>query len=107
MGQLMGGIGANYTWLTDDVPSPDEKLSGASWHLNTIARGGIGYQGSEWFAGLYFTTHWLHQPAPIHDFAWQQYETGVVRLAIARHFALSPKTSARFNQFEPAFMRRR
>jgi hypothetical protein len=106
MGQLMAGIGANHTRLTDDEPSPDEKLSGTSVHLNAIARAGIGYQGSEWFAGVYFVTNWQHYPAPIED-AWQQYETGVVRIAIARHFELSAKTSERFNRFEPGFMRRK
>lgn len=106
MGQVMGGVGANYTWLTDDAPSPDEELSGTSYHLNLTARAGLGYQGTEWFAGLYFVTNWLHHPAPF-DGAWQQYETGLVRLAVARHFELSPKTSERFNRYEPGFMRRR
>ena len=106
MGQLMTGIGGSYTRLSDDSPSPDEELSGAAYHLNLTARAGLGYQGSEWFAGLYFVTNWQHYPAPI-DGAWQQYETGVLRVAVARHIELSPKTSERFNQYEPAFMRRR
>jgi hypothetical protein len=105
MGQLMVGTGANYTWLTDEVPSPDEEVSGASFHLNGIARAGIGYQGNEWFAGLYFVTNLWHNPMPI-DGTWQRYETGMVRLAIARHFELSAKTAEKLNRYEPATLLR-
>lgn len=106
MGQLMLGVGGNYTWLTNDAPSPDEEASGASLHLNGIVRAGVGYQGSEWFAGLYFVSNLGHNAMPIAD-SWQRYETGLVRLAIARHFELSAKTSERFNRYEPGILRRR
>ncbi len=106
MGQVMVGVGANYTRLTDDVPSPDEEATGVNIHLNGIARAGLGYQGAEWFAGLYFVTNVGHSPSPI-DGLWQRYETGLVRLAVARHFELSSKTAEKFNRYEPGFMRRR
>ncbi len=106
MGQVMVGAGANYTRLSDPTPSPDEEASGVNIHLNGIARAGIGYQGSEWFAGLYFVTNVGHSPSPI-DGLWQRYETGLVRLAIARHFELSAKQSEKFGRYEPGFMRRR
>lgn len=106
MGQVMLGAGLNYTRLSDPAPSPDEEASGVNIHLNGIARAGVGYQGSEWFAGLYFVTNVGHSPSPI-DGLWQRYETGVVRLAVARHFELSSKTAERFNRYEPGFMRRR
>lgn len=106
MGQIMVGAGVNYTRLTDAVPSPDEEATGVNIHFNGIARAGLGYQGNEWFAGLYFVTNVGHSPSPI-DGLWQRYETGLVRLAVARHFELSSKTAERFNRYEPGFMRRR
>jgi len=106
MGQVMLGVGANYTRLSDPTPSPDAEASGVNIHLNGIVRAGLGYQGSEWFAGMYFVTNVLHSPSPINGL-WQRYETGLVRVAVARHFGLSAKRAERFNRYEPGFMRRR
>ncbi len=107
MAQLTVGAGGQYTQLSEvQGGQPAYDVSNFSYSLTGIGRTGIGYQGSEWFAGAYFVSSLWHDKTPLSD-TWQQYETGVLRIAVARHFELREKTVKSLGRFEPRPLRRR
>lgn len=88
MGSVVAGIGANSMTIKDDkARTSDSKFS---LSLNGIFRTGIGYNSDDYYAGVYFVTNLRHDQMPVID-AWQRYETGMLRVALAKRFTLKPK----------------
>lgn len=88
MGSVVAGVGANSMTIKDDnARTSDSKFS---LSFNGILRTGIGYNSDDYYAGVYFVTNLRHDEMPIID-AWQRYETGMLRIALAKRFTLNPK----------------
>ena len=66
-------------------------LAGALEVGDGILRLGAGYNSEKFYAGVYFTTNMMGNNLPLIGNSYQQYETGLVRVAVARRFNKIPK----------------
>ena len=94
MGSLLAGGGINYTKLENEATGWDKARLG--FQLNGTLRLGMGYNSERNYVGLYFITNLDHRSLPLEN-AYQQYETGLIRLAFSRRFTLKPKVARPIN----------
>lgn len=99
MGSLVAGAGVNYLQLR--VLNREYERNFINPQFTGIARLGAGFSSERYFAGVYFTTNLLHDHLLGSSGNWLQYETGLVRLALARRLVLSEKTAGRINRILP------
>lgn len=92
MASLMLGAGVNSMTLQDT--KSDENMQAWSPTFNGIVHAGMGYNSDRSFVGIYFTTNLRQDEMPISN-AFQRYETGVVKVAVARRFAMKPSVASR------------
>lgn len=96
-GAVLAGGGTSYTMMTDHVM--DKKRNRLGFNGNGVLRLGAGYNTDRYFVGAYFVTNILRNSMPIHN-TWEQYETGMLRLSLAKRFTLKPKVAEKIHRIE-------
>lgn len=94
---LVGGAGVNYTTLKTKGTGESEASDGLQ--LDAIVRMSAGYNSEEYFAGVQYINFINRNNAPVTG-AWQQFQSGNVRLTLAKRVKLGDKTQARVNRVE-------
>ena len=91
-GSIAAGPGINYTNRRGG--SPDRMDAGIDYQLNGTLRVAVGYNSPEYFAGLQYIrlTNRNGMAAPA---GWQQFETGSLRVTLARRIKLNKKMESR------------
>ncbi len=82
-GAALIGAGANYSFLRDDANDVFDRNVG--FQFSGMYKAAIGYNSEKFYVGLIHINYLNRNSTPI-DNAWQQNQTGVVRLVIARRF---------------------
>ncbi|RYE24927.1 MAG: DUF4421 domain-containing protein [Sphingobacteriales bacterium] len=85
MGEVLAGVGGNYTSLTDT--KFDTPLQGFGLNLSGTFRLAAGYNSERYFVGLHCVDYMTYNAAPIHD-SWQAYEAGNLRFSIVKRFTV-------------------
>jgi hypothetical protein len=96
-GSLVAGAGVNYTRLIDE--RADREDNGTRLQINGIARLGGGYNSGQYFVGAFFTTNLSHSNLPAGS-GYQSYETGLVRVMLARRFVAPRVVAKTFDRLE-------
>ena len=99
-GSLQAGIGANYSILKNDAT--DYKDGRVGLQLNGITRLGAGYNGNRYYAGIYYVTN-IESSILSNGGGYQQYETGMLRVAVARRLTAPKKMARLFDGIEGIF----
>ena len=94
---LVGGAGVNYTTLKDNETGASKAKAGLQ--LDAILRLSAGYNSEEYFAGVQYINFINRNNAPIPG-AWQQFQSGNIRLTLAKRVKLGDKTQARVDKIE-------
>jgi hypothetical protein len=85
MGEVLAGVGGNYTQLTDT--RFDTPRTGFGLNLSGTFRVAAGYNSERYFVGLHavdYVTHNMGTPSN----TWQQYEAGNIRFSIVKRFVV-------------------
>lgn len=103
-GSAQLGAGANYAHRENDASVNNQAFESNSvgLQLNGIARLGGGYNGPRFFAGIYYVTN-LEASNLSAGGTYQMYETGMLRLAVARRINAPKKVARTFDRLEGLF----
>lgn len=85
MGEVLAGVGGNYTELADTKLNTKE--NGLGLNLSATFRVAAGYNSERYFIGLHCVDYMTHNTSPIPN-TWQQYETGNLRFSIVKRFTV-------------------
>ena len=85
MGELLAGIGGNYTQLKDT--RIDATRTGFGLNLSGTMRVAAGYNSERCFIGLHTVDYITHNASPTPN-TWQEYETGNIRFSIVKRFTV-------------------
>lgn len=99
-GSLLAGAGLNYTSLKTDAT--DTRDAGIRTQLHGMIRGAAGYNSPDYFVGLQYINFINRNNTTVSD-AWQQLQTGNMRLTFAKRFTLKKKVVKRLEQLEEQF----
>lgn len=82
---LIGGIGSNWTSLTDERLNIEDKKT--NWQINGTLRLAAGYNSKRYFAGLQYFNFLTKNASPFSN-SWQEFESGYVRFTVAKRFGV-------------------
>ncbi len=99
-GSALAGVGANYADLKNEATN--YRNTSVGLQLNGIARLGTGYNGDRYYAGIYFVTN-VSASSFSNSGGYQMYQTGLVRVAVARRFNAPRKIARLFDGIEGLF----
>lgn len=100
-GSFLAGTGVNYTWMKTDATGVKDAT--INMQLHGIIRCAAGYNTERFFIGAQYINFISRNNGIVKD-AWQQLQSGNIRLTYARRFTLKKKTVKTLEKIEDKMM---
>ncbi len=99
-GSAVLGAGVNHATLKNEATAFDQNTFGVQ--LNAIGRLGAGYNSDRFYAGIYYVTNYEASNLSSQG-RYQVYQTGLLRVAVARRFTAPKRVVRLFDGVEKLF----